>query len=536
MNWNKTFRVSLFVCIILFFSVLVIYAAEQYKQQSRDAISRIVDGKHDIAVKQFENYLKKHPGDLESLYGLAVAYAQKKDIDKAMAYAKQAVDAGLPFGRFLAGPRDLLKPLTDSIEFKKLAKKHAVELLHGPMLGCVTDSSAKFWVRTTNEVPVQVIVSASKTMRPIIKSAIVKTNAGKDFAAVLTVNGLKTDTLYDYGLWVKGSKKPKEGRFRTFPASGKPAKFQIGFGGGAGYTPQHERMWNTIAAHKPLAFLFLGDNVYIDNPTRRPVQQYCYYRRQSRPEFRSFIASTPIYAIWDDHDFTTNDKWGGPEIDKPEWKIPVWRTFRNNWNNPNYGGGENQPGCWFDFSIGNVDFFMLDGRYYRTNPRTKNPSMLGDAQKKWLFKKLKASTAAFKVLASPVPWAFGTKPGSRDTWEGYKAEREEIFSFLEENRIDGVILISADRHRSDVWKIESALGGNGYDLYEFESSKLTNIHTHRLMPGRLFGYNKKCSFGLLSFDTNLSDPQVTYRIISIDNEVIYTLPLKSSQLTHKKEK
>lgn len=97
MNWNKTFRVSLFVCIILFFSVLVIYAAEQYKQQSRDAISRIVDGKHDSAVKQFENYLKKHPGDLESLYGLAVAYSQKQDIGKAVAYAKQAVDAGLPF-------------------------------------------------------------------------------------------------------------------------------------------------------------------------------------------------------------------------------------------------------------------------------------------------------------------------------------------------------------------------------------------------------------------------------------------------------
>ena len=533
MNWNKTFRISLFVCITLSFSALAIYAAEQYKQQSRNAISQIVDGKHDSAVKQFENYLKKHPGDLESLYGLAVAYAQKKDIDKAMAYAKQAVDAGLPFGRFLAGPRDLLKPLTDSIEFKKLAKKHAVELLHGPMLGCVTDSSAKFWVRTANEVPVEVRVTNAGPRDSFHTRAIGKTSSRRDFTATLAVEGLKPDTLYDYELWVKGSKKPKEGRFRTFPASRKPAKFQIGFGGGAGYTPQHERMWNTIAVHNLTAFLLLGDNVYIDNPTRRPVQQYCYYRRQSRPEFRSFIASTPIYAIWDDHDFTTNDKWGGPEIDKPEWKIPVWHTFRNNWNNPYYGGGKNQPGCWFDFSIADVDFFMLDGRYYRTNPKTKNPSMLGDVQKKWLFKKLKASTATFKVLASPVPWAFGAKPGSRDPWQGYKQEREEIFSFLEENRIDGVILISADRHRSDVWKIERP---NGYALYEFESSKLTNIHTHGLMPGRLFGYNKKCSFGLLSFDTTIPDPQVTYRIISIDNEVIYTLSLKSSQLTHKKEK
>jgi len=533
MNWGKAFYISLFICITLLLSVLAIYAAQQYKQQSRDAISRIVDGKHDSAVKHFQNYLKKHPGDLESLYGLAVAYAQKQDIGRAVAYVKQAVDAGLPFGRFLAGPRDLLKPLTDSAEFKDLAKKHAVELLHGPMLGCVTDSSAKFWVRTANKVSVQVYASAAQKRLSVIKSTVVKTSSPKDFTAVLTVEGLKPDTKYYYDLVVNGKIEPKRWSFRTFPPSGTKTKFQIGFGGGAGYTPQHERMWKTIAAHNLPAFLFLGDNVYIDNPTRTAVQQYCYYRRQSRPEFRNFAASTAIYAIWDDHDFTTNDKWGGPEIDKPKWKIPVWRTFRNNWNNPNYGGGERQPGCWFDFSIGDVDFFMLDGRYYRTNPKSKNPSILGPAQKKWLFKKLKASTATFKVLASPVPWAFGTKPGSLDTWEGYKQEREDIFAFLEANRIDGVILLSADRHRSDVWKIERT---NGYALYEFESSKLTNVHTHKLMPGRVFGYNKKCSFGLLSFDTAIPDPEVTYRIISIDNEVIYTLSLKSSQLTHKKAK
>ena len=385
-------------------------------------------------------------------------------------------------------------------------------------------------MRTYGEVFVQVLASSHEADSHNIWSDVVRTDKKKDYTAVLVLDGLKPDTVYNYELLVGGRKEPKRWSFRTFPACGKRTKFQIGFGGGAGYTPQHERMWNTITEHNLPAFLFLGDNVYIDNPTRPAVQQYCYYRRQSRPEFRSFAASTAIYAIWDDHDFTTNDGRGGPKIDKPKWKIPVWRTFCNNWNNPYYGGGESQPGCWFDFSIGDVDFFMLDGRYYRNNPRGNNTSMLGDAQKKWLFKKLKSSTATFKVLASPVPWAFGTKPGSLDTWEGYKKEREEIFSFLEANKIDGVILLSADRHRSDVWKIERP---DGYDLYEFESSKLTNIHTHKLIPGALFGYNKKCSFGLLRFDTTIPDPQVSYQIINIDNEVIHTFSLKKSQLTHK---
>ncbi len=540
MNRNNLLRkvakeswLLLLICLMLSFFVPATCAQEQYKKLSKDAISQIVDGKHDAAIKHFEGYLSKHPRDLESMYGLAVAYTQKNNITTAMAYVDKALDEGLPFSRFLAGPRELLKPLTDSAEFKALTQKYGTELLHGPMLGCVTDTGAKFWVRTANEVPVQVLVRTSGNAKSTISSAIAKTNKAKDFTTVIAIRGLKPDTRYYYKLLVDGSIQPRQWAFRTFPASGTESRFWIGFGGGAGFTPQHERMWDTITSHNLLAFLLLGDNVYIDNPTRQAVQQYCYYRRQSRLEFRDFVASTAIYAIWDDHDFTTNDAGGGPEILKPYWKIPVWRTFTNNWNNPYYAGGENQPGCWFDFSIGDVDFFMLDGRYYRTKSKVKNPSMLGDAQKKWLFKKLKSSKATFKVLASPVPWSYGAKPGSRDPWQGYKTEREQIFSFLESNKIDGVILIAADRHRSDIWKIERP---NGYPLYEFESSRLTNIHTHKVMPGSLFGYNKKCSFGLLQFDTAAPDPQVTYKIINIDKEVIYTFSLKKSQLTHNNAK
>lgn len=56
------------------------------------------------------------------------------------------------------------------------------------------------------------------------------------------------------------------------------------------------------------------------------------------------------------------------------------------------------------------------------------------------------------------------------------------------------------------------------------------------MPGALFGYNQKCSFGLLTFDTTKTDPEVTYQIINIDDEVIWKLSLKKSQLAHGKTK
>ncbi len=519
----------------------------QYKHKHRNPFSSIVDGDCDGAIKIFEDYFSEQPNDPETLFCLAVAQSAKGKIDKALNSAKQAVSLGLPIQRFLAGPRDMLKPLVESSGFKDYLKQFPpiqLQLVHGPMLGCVTGSSAKFWVRTINDIPAQVLVRDPNNMDSAIYSDIVKTDKDRDYTAVLTVNGLKPDTRYYYELILNGAPSSIRRTFKTFPVNAKPAKFQIVFGGGAGYTPQHERVWNTIASHKPDALLLLGDNVYIDHPKQTEVQQYCYYRRESRPEYQSLVASTPVYAIYDDHDFGTNDCIGGPDIEKPKWKRQVWKTFKNNWVNPYYGGGEKQPGCWFDFSIGDVDFFMLDGRYYRTDPQKPNPSMLGPVQKAWLLEKLKASKATFKVLAGGVPWSFGAKggiqksrrgmvPGALDTWAGFKDEREEIFSLIEKNKIDGVILLSADRHRSDVRTIERL---NGYTLYEFESSKLTNIHTHSLVPSALFGYNKKCSFGLLTFDTALPEPLITYEMINIDNEVVYTLTLKKNQLTHKKGK
>ena len=83
-----------------------------------------------------------------------------------------------------------------------------------------------------------------------------------------------------------------------------------------------------------------------------------------------------------------------------------------------------------------------------------------------------------------------TKPGSDNTWDEFPQERKEIFSLITANKISGVLLISADLHRSDAWKVDLPMG---YTTNDMMSSKFINIHTHRLMEGSVFGYNKKCS-------------------------------------------
>ena len=146
-------------------------------------------------------------------------------------------------------------------------------------------------------------------------------------------------------------------------------------------------IWKTIADRNPAAFLWLGDNLYIDDPESRKRQRVYYYRRQLRSEYRFLAARSAQYSIWDDHDFGTNDCHGGAEIDKPNWKKDVWSDFKRQWPNPEYGGKEEHPGCYFTHKFGKkVEFIFMDTRYYR---EPSSGQMLGPVQLSWLKKKLK---------------------------------------------------------------------------------------------------------------------------------------------------
>lgn len=503
-------------------AALLVLSSSAFAQHdgARDAVRHIANGKFG---RVDETLQKKKPfaGDAESAFVKMLSLLEQDKPDEAFANAKDAVKLGMPCERLLAGPREQLGKLHALPEFRQWKfDLNPSKLIHGSMVGNVTDSSASVWVRTDGKAEVLAILSDGS-----IESVQETTSAESDYTSVLRLDGLQPSTKYPYKVLVDGEVLA-EGTFRTFPKQGSAGRFSVGFGGGAGYVPEWESMWNTILKHEPHAMLMLGDNVYIDQPQSAMTQRYCYYRRQSRPEWRNLTANTAMYSIWDDHDFGTNDCIPGPQIDKPAWKREVWEIFRQNWVNPAYGGGESQPGCWYDFHIGDVHFVMLDGRYYRD---LKGGTMLGPVQKKWLFETLSKSQATFKVLASPVPFTSGIKPGSRDPWDGYPEEREEIFQFIEDKQIEGVFLIAADRHRTDLRVTERP---NGYDLYEFESSRLTNHHTHGVVKteGLVWGYNKTCSFALMTFDTTAADPQVGFSCIDIDGNLIHSFVLKRSQL------
>ena len=144
----------------------------------------IHSGSSGAAVSHFESCLTRHPGDPDLLFGLAASFARRGDEDRALETAKQSLAAGLPFERFIAGPRGLLAPLTGSAPFREIARKQGKGLVHGPLLGCVTGTRARFWVRTAVEMDVQVLVEAAGEGANGIPGGSARTRKERDFTAV----------------------------------------------------------------------------------------------------------------------------------------------------------------------------------------------------------------------------------------------------------------------------------------------------------------------------------------------------------------
>ena len=449
-------------------------------------------------------------------------------------YMIQALRSNKLEGRF--GKEGSIVNLMQEAKFQGLIKKHDLDIFNGPMIGVIEENSVRVWVRTAGPATFTVKAGGHQS-EPVV------TTKENDYTGIATISGLSPFTDYTYSIMLNGTEIKKDYfRFKTAPEADKAAKFSITFGSGARYQPQNEGIWRVMAQTQPLAYLGLGDNLYIDVPEHQNVQRLHYYRRMLRQEYRELLASTSIYAIWDDHDMYDNDSEGGYGLNTTPYKMPNFKVFEQNWNNPFNGLKPEVPGTFFNFTLGDVEVFMTDGRFYRygpnyskNDPNKKPHTMLGEAQRKWLLDNLKKSKAKFKVIASGTMWHADADKGGKDSWAGAKSpfqhERDEIFDLLHKEKINGVILISGDRHRTDIWKTERP---KAYPLYEFLSAKITNVHSHNTRDEALWSYANKseCFWGQLDFDTSREDPTVTFKAINQDGKTLKEFPIKLSEISY----
>jgi len=346
--------------------------------------------------------------------------------------------------------------------FLTISCKETSTISHGPMLGAVSESTARIWVRSTT--PAKVICTLAE-MDAISEQITrkVHTTPDSDNTFTFSFDKLKGETKYRYTIRV--GKSSYEASFTTTGPSLRKRPLRIVYG--YGYMPGQDKMepgtssFTEMDLRKPDLTLFLGDFPYTSLGQKDEVREG---NKELRAivGFRRLTASTPTYGIYDDHDFGPNDCDGDHE-----YADEALATFKEYWSNPSYGLPDNK-GIYCSFVVGDVEFFLLDGRY---QARKNQGTMLGAVQFEWLCNTLRNSKSRYKVLVSGTQ--FGRVKG--DSWAGefYEGERQRLFDFIFENGISGVIGISGDVHRSDIYKLP--IGGNRF-FYDFTPGALARIH------------------------------------------------------------
>ncbi len=393
-------------------------------------------------------------------------------------------------------------------------------LSHGPLVGHTTSTSADIWLRTAASHAVQVRYGVDPEFGRAALSPAVATAPADDFTAVLRLDGLAPDTRFHYEVLLDGAPASAVNlSFETAPAG--PAAFEAVFGSCAKFAALPEMpIYGPMLDRSPALLLMVGDNHYANSTD--PQTLAAYYRRSRRvASFAGLVARTPTWAIWDDHDYTGNNT-NHDVADKDNSLV----AFERYWANESYGGDE--PGVWSRTSWGDVDFFLLDDRYYRDEVAG---TMLGEAQLAWLLSELAASEATFKVLASGSQWTPG---GSDDSWKVFPDEREALFDTIMASDVSGVVLISGDVHRSEIRRLRDKSEAS-YELWEFTSSPLANTNsackTSTQPDTVVFCEAATRYYGVLRFDTMLAVPEVTYEIRDESDAIRHQVTVTLDQLT-----
>jgi alkaline phosphatase D len=260
-----------------------------------------------------------------------------------------------------------------------------------------------------------------------------------------------------------------------------------------------------------------------------------YRQVRAFPPLQTLFTATSHLAILDDHDFGPNDSDGSYVF-----KDHTTKLFQRYWPNPSYGL-PGVPGSFGWTRLGDVEFFLLDNRYHRypdRYPDTPDKSMFGAAQFEWLKQALVSSRARLKLVVGGSQ--FWNRASRFEGLHQYPQEQRRLAAWLIEQRIDGVVFLSGDRHFGELLKIERA---GAYPLYEYTSSPLTSNPVTRLeaaerdnpdvVPGTLQG---KRQFGLLRVSGPGNDRRLAFEAYDSTGAELWRHEIRLNDLRFERNK
>lgn len=422
-------------------------------------------------------------------------------------------------------------------------------IISGPMLGQIELRDASIWVEVSPEVKSVSIRVYKKAEAAKSKTVFYKGELGKDFNPVsISIGGLDFNTTYQYIIFVNGKATGKGGDFTTKDLwqyrTGPPA-FSFLTGSCSYFNePLYDRpgkpygrdssIFETMAKEKSAFMLWLGDAWYT-----REVDYYSKWglwnrasRDRSLPVLQNFLKAMPHFAIWDDHDYGPNDI-GASYILKEESR----KVFSSYFSNPSFG--QKGQGIYSIVSWGDVDLFLTDNRWWRSEDRIKdsvnnkpNPDkiMLGKEQMEWLKNSLLYSPATFKLIAMGSQALNPVSPF--DKWRDFPAEYDELMNFIKEYNINGVMFFTGDRHHSEIIKINRP---GTYPLYDITVSPLTSDgyafnEKEKDNPYRVTGFDKKQNYGRISFSGKRGDRKMTVEYLGLKGDKIAEWSIHEKEL------
>jgi len=421
-------------------------------------------------------------------------------------------------------------------------------IVSGPMLGPVELRDAIIWLEVTPEVK-SISLQYRKANTSSYKTKMYKGELGNEFNPIqMQIGALDYNTAYEYQFLINNKLSNAKGTFKTKDLWQwrKPApdfSFLVG-SCHYGNEPVYDRpgkpyggdpvIFQTMAKENAAFMLWTGDAWY-----SREVDYYSkwglWYRAQyarKMPEIQPFLKSMPQWAMWDDHDYGPNDI-GTNFILKDETR----KIFMSYFCNPSYG--ENGQGAYTINSWGDVDIFMLDDRWWRSADELidsidgrPNPDkvMLGRQQMLWLKNSLAYSNATFKLIMVGSQVLNPVSPF--DKLLDFKLEYDELMKFLMDQKVNGVLFLTGDRHHSEIIKVERP---GSYPLYDITISPLTSgTHTfsgtEKNNPYRVVGVDQKQNFGRVLVSGKENARILKVEIVGMLGEVLATWQVSENEL------
>ncbi len=370
------------------------------------------------------------------------------------------------------------------------ANAQSSKIISGPVLGQVELRTATILLEVDPSVQfVSLQYWKQEEGLKTAKTVIYKGALGNDFNPIkINIGGLDINTTYAYQCMIDKKKVPQtKGLFTTKDLWQwrKPAPDFSFITGSCAYfnQPIYDRpgkpyggdssIFETMAKEKAAFMLWLGDNWYT-----REVDYYSTWGLNYRashdrgvPILQPLWKAMPHYAIWDDHDYGPNN------ADKAYiLKEDSRNLFMQYWGNPSFG--QEGKGIYTKISYGDVDVFLMDDRYFRSADNMQpfingkpNPAkrMWGAEQMEWLKNALLFSTATFKIIATGSQTLNLLNPD--DCLQHYPSEFNELMDFFTTEKINGILFLTGDRHRSEVVQYKR---NNAYTLYDITNSPFTS--------------------------------------------------------------